>query len=89
MKKYFLSRLNVALGSLSLLLAGCHTQKNATNAENTVMAIYGVMVEDYQPVPEGNNSATDTTATVTPQDSADTNERQAPAIMVKYGVMRP
>lgn len=89
MKKHFLSRLNVALGSLSLLLAGCHTQKNATNAENTVMAIYGVMVEDYQPVPEDKKATADTTTTVTPQEPADTEEQQAPAIMVKYGVMRP
>lgn len=33
MKKRFLLRMNVVLGALSMLFAGCHSQKNVTKTE--------------------------------------------------------
>ncbi len=45
----FLSRINLLLGSLSLLLAGCHTPKHASKSD-AIMVLYGVGLEDYAPV---------------------------------------
>lgn len=95
MKRKILTRINLILGTLSLALAGCHTQKNAANADNGVMALYGITVEEYQPVvvdaPEQNAPA-DSIRPI-PTDSAQQSisdmPRRDPQIMVKYGVMRP
>ena len=95
MKRKILTRINLILGTLSLALAGCHTQKNATNADNGVVALYGITVEDYQPVVGDNpeqNAQADTILPL-PTDSAEQTindmPRRDPQIMVKYGVMRP
>lgn len=93
MKRKFLSKMNVLLGTVSLALAGCHTQKNATNNEYGVVALYGVQVEDYQPVvvdgPE--NAVPSDSIKPLPTDSGRVEDmpRRDPQIMVKYGVMRP
>ena len=95
MKRKILTRINLILGTISLALAGCHTQKNATNADNGVVALYGITVEDYQPVvvdsPEQNAPAD--SILPLPTDSAEQTindmPRRDPQIMVKYGVMRP
>lgn len=49
--KRFLSHINWILGSLSLLLAGCGSQKHAVK-NHEVMVLYGVGLEDYAPIPE-------------------------------------
>ncbi len=50
----FLSRINLLLGSLSLLLAGCHTPKHASKSD-AIMVLYGVGLEDYAPVSDDAN----------------------------------
>lgn len=95
MKRKILSRINVLLGTISLALAGCHTQKSATNNEYGVVALYGVQVEDYQPaVVDGAESAApaDSIKPLPPtKDSTKVSDmpRRDPQIMAKYGVMRP
>lgn len=95
MKRKILSRINVILGTVSLALAGCHTQKSATSNDYGVVALYGVQVEDYQPVVvDGTeNAAPADSIKPIPQkkDSATIEDmpRRDPQIMVKYGVMRP
>ncbi len=63
--KRFLSRINLLLGSLSLLLAGCSSQKH-TPKNHGIMVLYGVGLEDYAPLPE--------TATPELSDDAQSNE---------------
>lgn len=94
MKRKILTRINLILGTLSLALAGCHTQKNTTNADNGVVALYGITVEDYQPVvdaPEQNAPADSILPLHTDSVEQTINDmpRRDPQIMVKYGVMRP
>ena len=95
MKRKILSRVNVLLGTVSLALAGCHTQKSATSNEYGVVALYGVQVEDYQPVvvdnPEDAAPADSIKAIPQTTDSAKVSDmpRRDPQIMVKYGVMIP
>ncbi len=64
----FLSRINLLLGSLSLLLAGCHTPKHASKSD-AIMVLYGVGLENYAPV-------SDITA---PESDADTVEAPIPS----------
>lgn len=91
MKKFFLTHLNVALGTLSLLLAGCHSQKKVSGSENSVMALYGVTIEDYRPIPEDSTASDNNIRqpSIPFPDSTNSRPRQEPQIMVKYGVMRP
>lgn len=95
MKRKILSKINVLLGTISLALAGCHTQKSATNGEYGVVALYGVQVEDYRPVvtEQAENTAKSDSIKPVPQtqDSAKVSDmpRRDPQIMVKYGVMIP
>lgn len=90
MKRKFLTRINVILGTLSLALAGCHTQKNAT-ASDGVMALYGITVEEYRPVEDTPAKTTADSVKPLPTDSGSIKDmpRQEPQIMAKYGVMRP
>jgi hypothetical protein len=64
MKRKFLTYANIALGSLSMLFAGCHSQKNATKTpeiiepedppaqqidRDHIMKKYGVPHADFEP----------------------------------------
>ncbi len=95
MKRKILSRINVLLGTISLALAGCHTQKSTTNNEYGVVALYGVQVEDYRPVvvdnPENAVQADSIKPLPPTEDSTKVSDmpRRDPQIMVKYGVMIP
>lgn len=90
MKKQFLIRVNIILGALSLLLAGCHSSKKA--AQSTPprpMLKYGVpteVVAMYGVTLEADTLKADTTAV--PQDTV-AEPQQRPRdreILVKYGV---
>lgn len=52
--KRFLSHINWILGSLSLLLAGCGSQKHAVK-NHDIMVLYGVGLEDYAPLPDSDS----------------------------------
>lgn len=100
----FLSRINLLLGSLSLLLAGCHTPKHASKSD-AIMVLYGVGLEDYAPVSDITTPESDADTVEAPIPSrenaseaplkSDTVEApltprgDRPSIMVKYGVMTP
>lgn len=91
MKHRLLTKWSMLLSSLSLLLAGCSTtQKGVQRAtsEHQIMALYGVPVERYEPIP----TETDSTATPVkeePKAENDTTTKERPQIMVKYGVPFP
>ncbi len=87
MKRKFLTRINWLLGSLSLLLAGCHTQKQVP-ANDKIMVLYGVSYEDYRPV-ESDSLSTGRLHRAVQQDSSRLQPRQEPQIRVKYGVRMP
>lgn len=87
MKRKFLTRINWLLGSLSLLLASCHTQKQVP-ANDKVMVLYGVSYEDYCPV-DIDSLSTDRQPIEVQQDSSRLQPRQEPQIRVKYGVRMP
>ena len=95
MKRKILSKINVLLGTISLALAGCHTQKSATNGEYGVVALYGVQVDDYRPVVtvQAENTAKADSVKPVPQlpDTAQARDKphRNPQIMAKYGVMIP
>ena len=97
MRYRLLSKWNMLLGSLSLLLAGCgSTQKAAKpmSSEHQIMALYGVPVEQFQPLPANEadtiGSGLDSNSE-TPIENVqnDTTIQRDPHIMVKYGVPFP
>lgn len=97
MRYRLLSKWNMLLGSLSLLLAGCgSTQKAAKpmSSENQIMALYGVPVEQFQPLPAneadtiGNGLDLNSEAPIENVQN-DTTIQRDPHIMVKYGVPFP
>lgn len=97
MRYRLLSKWNILLGSLSLLLAGCgSTQKAAKpmSSENQIMALYGVPVEQFQPLPAneadtiGNGLDLNSEAPIENVQN-DTTIQRDPHIMVKYGVPFP
>ena len=85
------------LGSLSLLLAGCgSTQKAAKpmSSENQIMALYGVPVEQFQPLPANeadtiSNGLDSNSESPIENVQNDTTIQRDPHIMVKYGVPFP
>lgn len=94
MRYRLLSKWNMLLGSLSLLLAGCSsTQKAAKpmSSENQIMALYGVPVEQFQPLPANEadtigNGLDSNSETPIENVQNDTTIQRDPHIMVKYGV---
>ena len=97
MRYRLLSKWNMLLGSLSLLLAGCgSTQKAAKpmSSEHQIMALYGVPVEQFQPLPAneadtiGNGLASNSETPIENVQN-DTTIQRDPHIMVKYGVPFP
>lgn len=97
MKKQFLIRANVILGTLSLLLAGCHTQKKvvapaepespeAAVRHGEVICMYGVPAQVYE-----KQRRAEETAMKQQQDSlqADSSQTEVPRVMLKYGVPYP
>ena len=97
MRYRFLSKWNMLLGSLSLLLAGCgSTQKTSKSiaSEHQVMALYGVPVEQFQPLPANEadtigNGLDSNSETPIENVQNDTTIQRDPHIMVKYGVPFP
>ena len=97
MRYRLLSKWNMLLGSLSLLLAGCgSTQKAAKpmSSENQIMALYGVPVEQFQPLPANEtdtigNGLDSNSETPIENVQNDTTIQRDPHIMVKYGVPFP
>ena len=97
MRYRFLSKWNMLLGSLSLLLAGCgSTQKTSKSiaSEHQVMALYGVPVEQFQPLPANEadtigNGLDSKSETPIENVQNDTTIQRDPHIMVKYGVPFP
>ena len=97
MRYRLLSKWNMLLGSLSLLLAGCSsTQKAAKpmSSENQIMALYGVPVEQFQPLPANEadtigNGLDSNSETPIENVQNDTTIQRYPHIMVKYGVPFP
>ena len=97
MRYRLLSKWNMLLGSLSLLLAGCgSTQKAAKpmSSENQIMALYGVPVEHFQPLPANEadtigNGLDSNSETPIENVQNDTTIQRDPLIMVKYGVPFP
>lgn len=67
--KRFLSHINWILGSLSLLLAGCGSQKHAVK-NHDIMVLYGVGLEDYAPLPDSDSNSVDSNSeNSVPKDS--------------------
>ena len=97
MRYRLLSKWNMLLGSLSLLLAGCSsTQKAAKpmSSENQIMALYGVPMEQFQPLPANEadtigNCLDSNSETPIENVQNDTTIQRDPHIMVKYGVPFP
>lgn len=97
MRYRLLSKWNMLLGSLSLLLAGCgSTQKAAKpmSSEHQIMALYGVPVEQFQPLPANEadtigNGSDSKSETPIENVQNDTTIQRDPHIMVKYGVPFP
>ena len=97
MRYRFLSKWNMLLGSLSLLLAGCgSTQKTSKSiaSEHQIMARYGVPVEQFQPLPANEadtigNGLDSNSETPIENVQNDTTIQRDPHIMVKYGVPFP
>ena len=97
MRYRFLSKWNMLLGSLSLLLAGCGSTQKAgkpMSSEHQIMALYGVPVEQFQPLPANEadtigSSPSEVTEATVPEVEQDTVIQRAPQIMVKYGVPFP
>ena len=97
MRHRFLSKWNMLLGSLSLLLAGCGSTQKAgkpMSSEHQIMALYGVPVEQFQPLPANEadtigSSPSEVTEATVPEVEQDTAIQRAPQIMVKYGVPFP
>lgn len=102
MKKRFLVYINLALGAISLALAGCHTQKKVSaaaenndpqegqqieNSDQKIICLYGVPADRYRP----EKVSTDTV----PMDTTDINKAPEkndsipPRPMLKYGVPNP
>ena len=97
MRYRLLSKWNMLLGSLSLLFAGCgSTQKAAKpmSSEHQIMALYGVPVEQFQPLPDneadtiGNGLDSNSESPIENVQN-DTTIQRDPHIMVKYGVPFP
>lgn len=89
MKRKLLTRINLLLGSISLTLAGCSTQKNAPAQRAEIKAMYGVMIEEYRPVETPDSLRNDSVRPI-PTDSQQLDmPRRDPQIMVKYGVRIP
>lgn len=91
MKKRVLTRLNIVLGTLSLLLAGCHTSKKVTQDGTPppllkygippeVRAMYGVPTPDMP----ADTLAAPADTVVMPQKPVRPKDREP--ILVKYGV---
>lgn len=97
MRYRLLSKWNMLLGSLSLLLVGCgSTQKAAKpmSSEHQIMALYGVPVEQFQPLPANEadtigNGWDSNSETPIENVQNDTTIQRDPHIMVKYGVSFP
>ena len=94
MRYRFLSKWNMLLGSLSLLLAGCGSTQKAGKSiasEHQVMALYGVPVERFEPLPanEADTIGGSPSEATVPEVEQDTAIQRAPQIMVKYGVPFP
>ncbi|MGN1239672.1 MAG: hypothetical protein ACI4TV_02225 [Paludibacteraceae bacterium] len=98
MKHRFLSKWNMLLGSLSLLLAGCgSTQKTGKpiSSEHQIMALYGVPIEQFEPLPANEADTIADRPTQAPKAPSDDNTqndttvRRDPRIMVMYGVPFP
>lgn len=97
MRYRLLSKWNMLLGSLSLLLAGCgSTQKAAKpmSSEHQIMALYGVPVEQFQLLPANEadtigNGLDSNSETPIENVQNDTTIQRDPHIMVKYGVPFP
>ena len=95
MKHRLLSKCNMLLSSLALLLAGCGTtQKGAQSMkfEQHIMALYGVPMEQYQKIPtQEADSTNNTSAPQAPEETIenDSTAQERPQIMVKYGVPYP
>ncbi len=85
MKKQFLNRVNIILGALSLMLAGCHTTKKvAQDTPPRPMLKYGVPTEVVAMY--GVNIEADTLAA--PADTVAKPQKRPidHEILVKYGV---
>ncbi|MGN0235887.1 MAG: hypothetical protein ACI4BD_06215 [Paludibacteraceae bacterium] len=96
MKRRLLFKWNMLLGSLSLLLAGCGSTQKAGKSmpsEHQIMALYGVPMEQFQPLPADadtvSNSPAQAPAESTPEVQNDSTTQRDPHIMVKYGVPFP
>lgn len=97
MRYRLLSKWNMLLSSLSLLLAGCgSTQKAAKpmSSEHQIMALYGVPMEQFQPLPANEadtigNGLDSNSETPIENVQNDTTIQRDPNIMVKYGVPFP
>ena len=91
MRYRFLSKWNMLLGSLSLLLAGCGSTQKAgkpMSSEHQIMALYGVPVEQFQPLPANEadtigGSPSEATEATVPEVEQDTAIQRAPQIMIK------
>ena len=97
MRYRFLSKWNMLLGSLSLLLAGCGSTQKAgkpMSSEHQIMALYGVPVERFEPLPANEadtigGSPSEVPEARVPEVEQETAIQRAPQIMVKYGVPFP
>ena len=97
MKHRFLFKWNMLLGSLSLLLAGCGSTQKAgkpISSEHQIMALYGVPVEQFEPLPANEadtigGSPSEALEAPAADVEQDTTIQRAPQIMVKYGVPFP
>ena len=87
MKKKFITYINLCLGALSLLLAGCSIKKNL---EHQPALLYGVPVEYYEQLRQQEMDSTKTLpADTIKEQPADSSNMRAPGIMVKYGIPAP
>lgn len=86
------------LGSLSLLLVGCGSTQKAgkpISSEHQIMALYGVPIEQFQPLSTNEVDTIGGTPAQTPEAPSDnsvqndTTIQRNPHIMVKYGVPFP
>ena len=98
MRYRFLSKWNMLLGSLSLLLAGCGSTQKAgkpMSLEHQIMVLYGVPVEQFQPLPANEADTIGDRPAQAPEAPSendmqnDTTIQRDPHIMVKYGVPFP
>ena len=104
MKKKFLTKANVLLGAMSLILAGCHTQKKVAESstaetpepqeqetvEGKVVCLYGVPPRVYEEQrAQEEQKLQEQEKQQQDTLSVDTTASEQPRPMLKYGVPYP